>query len=106
MSIVAKQIAGTRIPESSAAPAHAWLQNELRSGSLHKHVQKFIASRPEILDASLLVVDSVTPDSIHCRIPVALFDHETVGAFTTDLEFTVNPLTGDCIRLEPSPGLG
>lgn len=102
MSEIVRQIAGLRVENSNAPATHAWLRDQLRYGNLQpQSVRDFIHAQPEILNLANLVVDSVTPDLVMCRIPTALYDHETRGAFTADVEFTFNLQTGTCVRQGP-----
>jgi len=99
-SEVAKKAAGTYIPD--AAPmlpsVLAWITKECRTGRLAAPVQAFCAAQPEILEQSLVIVESLTSDCIQCRIPCRCFDHEADGTFDTEVRFVVNPQTGTCTR--------
>lgn len=102
MSEIVKRIAGTFIedtPSSLLTPVVAWMQQELRAGRLRECVDQFAKQQTEMLDASLLLVDEVRPDVVVCRLPCRLCDHESPGTFKSEVVFTLNPVTGVCIRL-------
>src|SRR3546814_3363861 len=101
-SKVARLCAGTYIEDSQgkakANPVYAWVQNECRSGSLRQAVDEFVQKQQEIVDPSLLLVESIEPDSIVCSIPCRVYDHESTGTFLSEIKFTLNPATGHSAR--------
>jgi hypothetical protein len=97
----AKKVAGTYVPDevNKLSETMAWLTKECRSGSLSEHVAQFCNEQREFIDKSLVIVENVTSDCIHCRIPCRCYDHEDAGTFPVDVRFTLNPKTGACARI-------
>ena len=100
MGDVARHAAGTFIPDEAGQlpPALYWITCQLRAGSLAEYVRSFCAGQIEILDPSLVLCESVTRDEIQCRITCRCYDHESTGAFSLDVLFTLNPVTGEARR--------
>ncbi len=94
-----KKIIGTFIPDSKpGTPVPAWVQDELRSGHLAEAVREFAAAQAEDLDPLLVQVERVTESVIYCRIPWSGCDRESRSPFRYDVEFELNPLTGQALR--------
>jgi len=100
-SETAKKAAGTFIPDTVVQLPNtlAWATAECRSGSLKVPVRKFCDAQEEIIDPSMVIVESVTNDCIQCRIPCRVSDHETAGTFPFDVRFVLDPQTGVCRRV-------
>jgi len=98
MSELARKMAGTFIPESRKPPVVEWLQEQLRSGFLRPAVEKFVNAQTEALDGSRVQVDELTPERVRCRIPRFVVDHESPRPLRDDVEFDLNPLTGQASR--------
>jgi hypothetical protein len=102
-SDLAKMVAGTYIPESkgkgAADSVYAWVQEECRNGKLRPAVETFVEQQAEILEASLVLVESVGPDVLTCCIPARLSDHESPKTYPAEIRFTLNPSTGETKRL-------
>ena len=100
-SAVAKLAAGTFVPD--AAPCLpsvlAWLTEECRRGILAMAVKKFCEAQVEMVEPALVLVDSITADCIHCRIPCRCSDHESAGTFDFDVRFVLDPRSGVCRRV-------
>jgi hypothetical protein len=101
MSETARRVAGTYVPDElgSLTNTLTWVTNECRTGSLAECVRKFCSEQLEPLDASLVICEGVTSDAIQCRITCRCYDHESTGTFPLDVQFKVNPTTGDVTRL-------
>ncbi len=99
-SAVAKKAAGTYVEDIqwTLPSSLKWLTAECRSGSLSRHVERFCEAQLEIMDRTLVVVESVTNECIHCRIPCRCYDHEAEGTFALDVRFALNPQSGACQR--------
>lgn len=97
----AKKAAGTFIAD--AAPALptvlSWLTGECRAGTLAASVRAFCEAQPEMLEQSLVLVESISSDCIQCRIPCRCYDHESDGTFGMDVRFQLDPQKGTCHRL-------
>jgi len=98
MSDLARKIAGTFIPEQPKPPVHEWLQGQLRTGYLRPVIEKFARAQVEALDTSRVQVEEVTAALIRCRIPRFVVDHESPKPLRDDVEFDLNPLTGEALR--------
>jgi hypothetical protein len=100
MSEMAKKVAGTFVPDEAQKLPNtlAWATSECREGRLAPLVRQFCEGQPEILDASLVLVEQVSSDALHCRIPCRCFDHESAATFPVDVRFTLNPRTGHLHR--------
>lgn len=99
MSEIAKRMTGTYIPdEKPKPPVRAWFQEEARHGSLSQAVRRFVNAQPEALDPALVQVDAVNESVIACRIPCCVTDRESRSPFRYDVEFSLNPLTGEASR--------
>jgi hypothetical protein len=102
-SDLAKIVAGTFIADNQERargnPVHAWIQKELREGSLQGVVESFSKAQPEFLEPSLVLVEAVTAGEIECVIPCRQYDHESTGTFLTEVRFYVDPTTGHARRL-------
>lgn len=99
MSDLARKLAGTFIPEEAKPAVIEWLQEQLKSGSLRSAAEKFIRTQPEALDLDRVQVESVNGFIIHCRLPRFVVDHESPRPLRDDIEFELNPLTGQAQRL-------
>ena len=97
-SEIAKKMSGTFIPESSKPPVAEWLQGQLRSGYLRPVLERFVDAQPEQLDCERIQVDEVTPAVLRCRIPRFVVDHESSRPLRDDVEFDLNPLSGEALR--------
>lgn len=99
-SEVAKKAAGTFIAD--AAPllptVLGWITAQCRRGALAGAVKAFCEAQPEMLEQSLVMVESVTSDRIQCRIPCRCYDHESDGTFGTEVRFSIDPQRGTCNR--------
>jgi hypothetical protein len=100
MSEIAKKLTGTYIPDdqSPKPPVAAWLQDEVRRGRFSSLVKKFASAQQEALDPSLVQVDAVNESAILCHIPCCVCDRESRSPFRFDVEFELNPLTGNAVR--------
>ena len=100
-SEVAKKAAGTFIGDLSGSlpMVCAWITHECRKGSLAPAVSRFCQSQPEILEAAQVIVETVSGECVHCRIPFAGYDHESSGVFNSEVRFTLDPLSGECRRM-------
>lgn len=99
MSEVARKLAGTFIPENTKPPVLEWFQGQLRSGSLRHRLREFLRAQPEALDADRVQVESVNASGIRCRVPRFVVDHESPRPMRDDIEFELNPLSGQAQRL-------
>jgi hypothetical protein len=99
---LAKVVAGTYIADSEGKaknnPVYAWVQKELREGSLKPVVESFAKDQQEFLDPALVLVEAVGPNDIECIIPCKQFDHESPGTFMAEVRFRVNPTSGQAMR--------
>lgn len=99
---LAKVVAGTFIADSQGRaktnPVIAWVQRELREGSLKPIVESFAKDQQEFLDPSLVLVETVTDNEIQCVIPCKQFDHESTGTFMAEVRFKLNPTSGQALR--------
>lgn len=98
-----KKVLGTYLPDendSSKPSVIRWAQKACREGLLQRHVQKFVSEQVEELDSQRVIVDSITPTELLCRIPAKISDHESLSAFRVDVVFSLNPLTGETVRKE------
>lgn len=100
-SNTAKRAAGTYIPDSfwNLSTTLAWITSECRKGALSPAVKTFCEAQGEPLDQSLVIVETVTSECIHCRIPCRCYDHEAAGTFDAEVRFSLDPQTGICQRL-------
>lgn len=100
-SDLAKKVAGTYVEDAAKAlpGTIAYLTKELREGSLREHAKKFVEEQPEFLDAGLVLVESVANDVITCCIPFKADDHESPHTFESNVQFTLNLLSGQCTRI-------
>lgn len=98
MSELAKRLAGTFVPENSKPPVAQWLQEQLRTGYLRPVLNQFVAAQPEHLDCGRVQVDEVTSAVLRCRIPRFVVDHESPRPLRDDVEFDLNPLSGQALR--------
>lgn len=102
-SEAAKRVAGTFILDDTKPqpPVLQWLREQARHGLLASAVQRFCAAQPEMLDPSLVQIESVTAECVHCRIPCRLYDHESASPFPSEVRFRLDPLTGEAlVRVE------
>lgn len=99
-STAAKKAAGTYIADElrQLPPTVSWLQEQCRNGVLAGAVRKFAGAQLEMLDPSLVLVESVD-DLVHCCIPCRCCDHEDTRTFITEVRFTLNPQTLNTTRL-------
>jgi hypothetical protein len=101
-SNLAKIVAGTYIADSEGKaktnPVYAWVQKELREGSLKTVVESFAKDQQEFLDPALVLVETVGPNEIECVIPCRQFDHESTSTFMAEVRFKVNPTSGQATR--------
>lgn len=99
-SETAKRAAGTYIADSfpNLPNVQAWLTQECRNGLLAPAVKTFCETQAELLDASLVLVESVSSDCIQCRIPCRHFDGEASSPFDTEVCFNLDPRKGTCLR--------
>jgi hypothetical protein len=99
---LARIVAGTYIADSEgkakANPVFAWIQKELREGSLKPAVDAFAKEQQEFLDSALVLVEAIGPNEIECVIPCKHFDHEGAGTFMTEVRFVMNPTSGMATR--------
>jgi hypothetical protein len=99
---LARIVAGTYIFDSEgkakANPVYAWVQKELREGSLKPAVESFAKEQQEFLDPALVLVETIGPNEIECVIPCKHFDHEGTGTFMAEVRFKMNPTTGQAMR--------
>ncbi len=99
-SSTAKKMAGTFVEDTeNKAPVLRFVQEACRSGKLKYYVEEFSKNQPEDIDASLVVVDSLSANSIRCHIPCKVSDHEATSTFSVDIAFDLNPQTGKWSRL-------
>jgi len=99
-SELAKKAAGTYIADSydKLSTVLAWVTLQCRTGALAEAVSTFCKGQPERPDQTLVLVEGVTADCIHCRIPCRCYDHEASSTFDSDVRFKLNPQTGECCR--------
>lgn len=99
---LAKIVAGTFIADSEGKakqnPVFAWVQKELREGSLQSVVAAFAKEQQEFLEPTLVLVEAISAQEIECVIPCKQFDHESTGTFMAEVRFKVNPTTGLATR--------
>jgi hypothetical protein len=99
---LAKLVAGTFIADSQGKakqnPVYAWVQRELREGSLKEAVDLFSKGQPEFLEPSLVLVENIGENAIECVIPCKAYDHESTGTFLSEVRFTLNPTSGHAQR--------
>ncbi len=99
---LARVVAGTFIADSEgkakANPVYAWVQKELREGSLKPVVEAFAKEQTEFLDPALVLVETIGPNEIECVIPCKHFDHEGTGTFMAEVRFNMNPTSGTATR--------
>jgi hypothetical protein len=102
VSSLAKKLVGTFIQDDLGAklPLLAWMQEECRSGSLRKLIDEFVKVQPEMLEAELVLVESVDQHGINCVIPCRVFDHESPSAFAAEVRFRVNLSERQAQRVE------
>lgn len=95
------KILGTHIDPPAVSPHGCvqWAQHECRYGSLRGYLDDYINKSKEPVLVSNTVVESITKDGITCVIPSRVFDHESASAFSYDLRLTLNPSTGEVVRL-------
>lgn len=100
-SNTAKRAAGTHVADDfwTLPTTLAWMTSECRRGALSPAVKKFCEVQLESLDQSLVIVETVTGERIHCRIPCRCYDHESSGTFEAEVKFTLDPQSGSCQRL-------
>ncbi len=100
MSEIAKKMTGTYIPDDQGQkpPVAAWLQREVRTGRFSGAVRKFASAQQEALDPSLVQIDAVNESAILCHIPCCICDRESRSPFRYDVEFELNPVTGQASR--------
>ena len=103
-SPVAKRLTGTYILDSvrPLTSLNAWVQGECRSGSLRGLVGRFASAQEELLDADLLLVESVESEGIMARIPCKIRDHESTHPFMSEVWLKINPLVREVVRV-PQP---
>lgn len=101
-SDIAKKAAGTFIPDAlpMLPKVRAWLTQECRSGTLAPAVKSFCEAQSELLDPSLVLVESMTSDCIQCRIPCRQYDSEASSPFDTEVCFSLDPQKGTCRRTD------
>lgn len=99
---LASYVAGTYIADSGGRaksnPVYAWVQKELREGSLKPVVETFAKEQTEFLDPALVLVENIGANEIECVIPCKHFDHEGAGTFMTEVRFKMNPTSGTATR--------
>jgi hypothetical protein len=98
MAELAEKLTGTFLPEKSRPPVVEWLQGQLRKGYLRPVLERFVDAQPEQLDCERVQVDEVTATTLHCRIPRFVVDHESTRPLRDDVEFDLNPLSGEALR--------
>lgn len=100
-SETALKAAGTYIKDSigELPTTLAWATEECRTGSLSGHVKRFCEFQQEILEPALVLVEQLSPTALSCRIPCKVSDHEATSTFEMDVCFTLNPATGECLRV-------
>ena len=96
---MARRLAGTFIPEDDKPPVAAWVQEQLRTGSLQAAVLGFIRVQPEVLDLDRVQVEAIAASGIRCRIPRFVADHESSRPLRDDVLFDLNPVTGHVRRI-------
>ncbi len=97
----AQKVAGTYIADSVGPllPVHLWTLRECRSGRLARHIARFCLLQAEALNPGLVQVESVTPEAIFCRVPCRLYDHESLHPYTSEVRFSLNPVSGETKRI-------
>jgi hypothetical protein len=100
MSLIGKRIAGTVVEDSQTGlpSVYEWVRSELRTGRLRKMVEDFVVRQPEYLDADLVQLIEIGPDRLICRIPCAVVDHESPHPFISEVDFDLDPGTGEASR--------
>lgn len=104
-SEIAKKVAGTYVTDSavpSGSNVIAWLTRECRSGQLKEHIKRFCREQAELLDPALVVVETVSGERIHCKIPCRAYDHESTSTFLSEVKFVLDPASGDTSRSRES----
>jgi hypothetical protein len=101
MSDLSKKMIGTYVADTPLpkSPLKAWLQTECRQGKLRPLVDTFVAAQSEILDGGLVAVEKIDENTLLCRIPCRLFDHESPGTFASEVNFSINPMSGETTRV-------
>ena len=101
MSVLAKKIAGTYVADGPAPHERvtAWLQQELRAGSLSGAMREFIQAQPESLEQRVLRVTKVMANAVRGSVPCAVYDHESDHPFLTEVRFELEPVSGAVTRL-------
>lgn len=101
MGDLAKKAAGTFVPDAapSLPTVLAWTTEQCRHGVLAQAVKKFCEAQTEMVEPSRVVVESITSECIHCRIPCRCSDHESAGTFDFDVRFVLDPRSGVCRRV-------
>ena len=97
-SKVVRRVTGTDVTVPVSPPVLRWLEAVCRD-RLRDVVNDFCEDQPEPLDPEHLVVDKVTAEAIHCRIPAMVTDSESPHPFESEVAFELNPVTGACTRL-------
>lgn len=98
-SKLAKRVAGTFVEDRARpeTPLLAWVQEQLRAGSLRPAVEAFCLEQPENLDPSLAVVEDVNKERILGYVPCRYRDHESPATFEGQVLFSL--AGGRCFRL-------
>lgn len=97
----AKKAAGTFVNDiSHTLPAVLlWATEECREGRLQHCVQAFCEEQPEIVEARTVIVEAVNTNYFECKLPCRCYDHESEGTFSADIQFLLDPRTGQCVRV-------
>jgi len=98
----ARMAAGTHVPDRASevtSPVLRWALKECRSGSLQMAVNAFAESQPEWLQPGLVLVEKIEDSRLVCRIPCRMADSESPHTFQSDVQFTLNPETGEAVRV-------
>jgi len=101
-STTVHKVAGTFIPPSKTRYTRtmAWIRQECLEGRLAPHVRKFCEDQMEMLEVDKIELRQVTDESIRCSIPCCVAVHESNRTFVHEVRFDLDPLTGDCRRLD------
>lgn len=100
-SEIAKKVAGTFIADSLVTMDQGvllWATGQCRSGDLSEAVSQFCTAQDEMLDPTLVVVESVSAECIHCRVPTKIYDHESTHTSLAEVRFKLNPANKSCTR--------
>jgi hypothetical protein len=96
-----RQLSGTspRPLEAPSSDLLAWATVQVRSGDLAPAVRAFLHRQDESCDPRHVVVESVGPERMLCRVPAVADDSECPSPFDTEIRFAVWPAASRVERL-------